>query len=484
MTSLKKTDACGVDGITVSVLQLAAPIIAMPVAHLIALSFAQAKVPSAFKAAIVVPIHKGKGKPSNQPSSYRPVAILPALSKVLEKIVLWQLTPFLENKLPECQFGFRPARSSFSAVATAHGAWARATSAGQVTGFAAIDLTAAFDTVDHDILCSKLAGLGIQNRSLNWFRHYLEGRHQRVKYFQTLSSPSPLQCGVPQGSLLGPVLFLVLVHDLSMAMGLSPFPSSSGRTISYADDLVVWISGVSIKVARPVLESKSRSVAAYMTANCLSLNPEKTQVLWIESGSNTPAVLVSNSHVHPVDTVDILGMKFDRALRSDPHIQELNSAMASLAGVARCLRAYLPPDLVSDVIKSLLIGKIGYGAAAVIFHHFDHDAPHSALSSTLQIRVNDVARAVCGTSKLVRLSVASILERSGLPSVNQLAIRSVAVEAWKSLGPQSNTCHNPLTSIFGPPVGSNTRAGERGYQKTGNKIPYPLLHQLGNSYLE
>ena len=178
MTSLKKTDACGVDGITVSVLQLAAPIIAMPVAHLIALSFAQAKVPSAFKAAIVVPIHKGKGKPSNQPSSYRPVAILPALSKVLEKIVLWQLTPFLENKLPECQFGFRPAWSSFSAVATAHGAWARATTAGHVTGVAAFDLTAAFDTVDHDILYSKLAGLGIQNRSLNWFRHYLEGRHQ------------------------------------------------------------------------------------------------------------------------------------------------------------------------------------------------------------------------------------------------------------------------------------------------------------------
>ena len=82
-------------------------------------------------------------------------------------------------------------------------------------------------------------------------------------------------------------------------------------------------------------------------------------MLWIGYGSNIPAVLVGNSHVHPVDTVDILGMKFDCALRSDPHIRELNSAMASLAGVASRLRVYLPPDLVSDVIKSLLIGKIG-----------------------------------------------------------------------------------------------------------------------------
>ena len=92
------TDTCGADGITVSVLQLAAPIIALPVAHLIALSFAQGKVPSAFKAAIVVPVHKGKGKPANQPSSYRPVAILPALSKVLEKVALSRLDPFLKNK--------------------------------------------------------------------------------------------------------------------------------------------------------------------------------------------------------------------------------------------------------------------------------------------------------------------------------------------------------------------------------------------------
>ena len=114
INGLKRTGASGEDGITVSVLQLAAPIIALPVAHLIAISLAQAKVPSAFKAAIVVPIHKGKGKPTNQPSSYRPVAILPVLSKVLEKVVLSQLAPFLKNKLPECQFGFRPNRSSFS----------------------------------------------------------------------------------------------------------------------------------------------------------------------------------------------------------------------------------------------------------------------------------------------------------------------------------------------------------------------------------
>ena len=214
ISNLNKMNASGVDGNTVSILQLAAPIISMPIAHLIALSFAQAKVQTAFKAAIVVPIHKGREKPVNLPSSYRPVAILPALCKVMEKVVLWQLTPFLEDKLPACQFEFHPARSSSEAIATAHGAWPKATSSGQVTGVAAFDLTAVFDTVDHDILCTKLIRLGIHKRSVKWFRHYLDGRHQRVRYNCSLSPPAPVKCGVPQGSLLDPVLFLVTIHDL------------------------------------------------------------------------------------------------------------------------------------------------------------------------------------------------------------------------------------------------------------------------------
>ena len=114
---------------------------------------------------------QGKGKPANKPSSYHSVAILRALSKVMEKVVLQQITPFLEDKLPECQFGFHPVRSTSAAVATAHGAWAGATSAGRVTGVTAFDLTAAFSTVDHDILCTKHQRLGILNRSIKWFRN-------------------------------------------------------------------------------------------------------------------------------------------------------------------------------------------------------------------------------------------------------------------------------------------------------------------------
>ena len=148
--------------------------------------------------------------------------------------------------MPECQFGFHPARGSAAAVATGHGAWAKASSMGQVTGVAAFDLTAAFDTLDHDILCEKLRR-HFHDRSIRWFRHYLEGRSKRAKYNQTLSSPSPVRCGVPHCSLLGPVLFMALIHDLPAAMTINSLPNFSDGTVGCADDIVMWISDPSVE---------------------------------------------------------------------------------------------------------------------------------------------------------------------------------------------------------------------------------------------
>ena len=176
INNLNNTDATGEDGITVAFLKLSAPVIALPLARLTEISFQSGLIPKAFKSAIVVPIFKGKGKPVGSPSSYRPIAILPALSKVLEKLVLSQLMPFLDPKLPSSQFGFRPGRGTSDAIATAHSSWTKAASAEKVTGIAAFDLTAAFDTVDHNILCGKLEALGFSPSATKWFHDYLIGR--------------------------------------------------------------------------------------------------------------------------------------------------------------------------------------------------------------------------------------------------------------------------------------------------------------------
>ena len=141
--------------------------------------------------------------------------------------------------------------------------------------------------------------------------------------------------------------------------------------------------------------------------------------------------------------------------------------MASIAGLARCLKIPLPTDPVVDIMKALLVGKVGYCAAAVLHPRLNQDAPRSSLMAALQ----DVARVICGSSWSDQRTVADLLKSSGLPSVNCLAIKSIAVEAWKSLGPHGNAITHPLTSIFGPPITSSTRAGDNGLRRPATRFP-------------
>ncbi len=126
-------------------------------------TFEQAAVPTGFKKASVLPLHK-KNKPSHFPSSYRPVAILSALSKIMEKVVLRQVSPHLAPLLPPTQFGFRPRRSTSTAIAYAHGAWAAARARGLVVAVAGFDLSSAFDAIDVNMVCSKLLDFGVEDR--------------------------------------------------------------------------------------------------------------------------------------------------------------------------------------------------------------------------------------------------------------------------------------------------------------------------------
>ena len=152
---LNHTTAIGVDGIPVSVLKKLAPIIAAPLAHLVRKSFESSMVPQGFKQASVVPLHK-RNKPPHLASSYRPVAILAALSKVLEKLVLQQVSPHLAGLLPQEQFGFRPKRSTSAAITYAHGSWAAAKARGRIVAVAGYDLSSAFDTIDVGMVSEKL----------------------------------------------------------------------------------------------------------------------------------------------------------------------------------------------------------------------------------------------------------------------------------------------------------------------------------------
>ncbi len=248
---LSNTAALGVDGVPVAVLKQLAPIIAGPISHLVRMSFEQAVVPAGFKKAIVLPLHK-KNKPPHLPSSYRPVSILAAMSKIMERVVLRQVSTHLAPLLPPTQFGFRPKRSTASAIAYAHGSWSAAKARDLVVAVAGYDLSSAFDTIDVGMVTSKLEQFGVMGREKDWFFDYLSGREQQVQYNSTCSTFRAVKHGVPQGSILGPLLFLVLVADLPDRIFRSSGNSNNSNNSiyrggdvevgfsAYADDALCW----------------------------------------------------------------------------------------------------------------------------------------------------------------------------------------------------------------------------------------------------
>ena len=183
---------------------------AVPLTHIINTSIAQAKVPDCWKEAIVIPILK-KGDSSDL-NNYRPVSMLVAASKVLEKIVCNQVTRFFEvNKLlPDNQHGFRAHRSTMTALSAMQKDWIKSTEDGLITGILIWDLSAAFDTVDTKLLCLKLGLYGFDKKSCEWFRSFLTGRSQSVRIGDALSPSLKLVSGVPQGGTLSPMVFTLL----------------------------------------------------------------------------------------------------------------------------------------------------------------------------------------------------------------------------------------------------------------------------------
>jgi hypothetical protein len=226
------TTAVGNNGVPISVYKNGVGGLAGPIAHLVNCIFNFGVVPQSFKEGVIIPVYKGHGKNCAQAASYRPVSLLPPLSRVLEVVAKGSHEDHLAkiNALPVTQFGFQCGRlCAMALLATAHATWLGAAEAGKIIGVLAFDLSAAFDTLDPAVLIPKLEVLGVLGLSLRWFTLYLTGGSQMVDWEGSRSSTAKVHFGVCQGSILGSLLFLIHMADLPDAIGVGMRSSSSNR---------------------------------------------------------------------------------------------------------------------------------------------------------------------------------------------------------------------------------------------------------------
>ena len=326
--SLKDTTA-GFDDLNSMCLKISSRFLLKPLTHICNLSISQGIFPEQLKIANVIPLYKSDDSMSF--NNYRPVSVLCVLSKIFEKIMYNRVTAFLEifKIFHDNQYGFRKKSSTHVALLTFIDKVIEAIENGEYAIGVFLDFSKAFDTVDHEILLNKLDHYGIRGCALSWFKSYLSRRLQYVTYNGSQSSQQMIKCGVPQGSILGPLLFLIYINDLCIVC-------KSTEPVLFADDTNLFSSGSNAISLQDGVNNDLAIIAEWLKVNKLSLNIKKTHFMCFSAKNKSRpgiSLQIDGEAIAEVNKSKFLGVVIDNKLSWKDHISFVCRKVARGIGV-------------------------------------------------------------------------------------------------------------------------------------------------------
>ena len=338
------------------------------IVFLISKSFKDLKVPEIWKIGAVKALHKSG--PKNILSNFRPISVLPTITKILEKLIYEKLYQFLiDNRLLSSkQFGFRSGHSCTDAILCLINNVFKAKNSGKKVCVVSIDISKAFDTVSHPILLHKLYRLGMDWDSIQWFNSYLTDRKQFVRNGKLTSNTLNISVGVPQGSILGPLLFAIYLNDL-LELPLN------GDIFSYADDCNLVYFADNYEELQEKVQTSLNLINKWMSDNRLTLNAKKSNYMCIDfTGRPTSelSLLIGDNTISKVSSTKLLGIYIDDRLAFKTHVDYVCKQMSSRIGLISRMKKFLPKETLNMLYKSLVQPVVDYGLPVYGFTYESH----------------------------------------------------------------------------------------------------------------
>ena len=437
--------SCKLDTIPTSIIKACADKLAPAITSIINASIEKADFPPTLKQAHVSPLIKKSNLDPNNMKNFRPVSNLNFISKLIEKAVVKRLRQHLQfnNINIEFQSAYKPGHSTETALLRVYNDIIMKLKRSNNVMLILLDLSAAFDTIDHTLLLQRLETMfGIQGPVLCWFKEYITNRTQMITLKNTSSTPIRLNFGVPQGSVLGPVLFTLYTAELSSL--ISSFDLDHHL---YADDTQLY-QAITISSKQRVLdtvESCTSKIKQWMTENKLKLNEEKTELIVFRK-NNTDNIIdkisVNGTIINCATSVRNLGFYFDDTLTMNSHISRLcQNLHYQIRNIYR-VRHLLDEESCKILVHSLITSRLDYCNSLL------HGLPKSSLQKLQKIQ-NTSARLVTNTRKYDHIT--PVLKKlHWLPIENRIEYK-LACFVFKCLTGSAPAYLSTLIEIYHPP---------------------------------
>ena len=415
---LNSNKSAGHDTIPVKIIKDSISIVSLPLSELFNVSVEECTFPMDLKYANVAPIFK-KGDSTNK-ENYRPISILPSISKIFERIMFQQISSYVSSILSPYLCGFRKGYNAQHALLRLKNMMNICLDKREKIGLFMMDLSKAFDCIPHDLLIAKLHAYNFDKSCLKLIFSYLKERKQRVKINSEFSTWKEILNGVPQGSVLGPLLFNIFINDVFLFVEHS-------EICNYADDNSLTVADICIDTIITKLQTDIESLNKWFIYNMMLLNMSKCQFMIIEpkwvSRENKANIKIADKIIEEIKTGKLLGITFDNNLTMCDHIKQIcKQASKKLSAFAR-IAHYIDEQKRKVLMKSFIISQFNY--CPIIWMYCLRK------SNSLINRIHERALRIAYSDYVSDFDF--LLEKDGAFTIHHRNIQLLTLEIYKSL---------------------------------------------------